>query len=147
MVCHLNQQNWMYGAQVWRQPTREQCIAEFGAEAGPRLFAGGYHAIEGERNRRKELAAKPVAATPKPVAKPAPVVDPRIAELKRHEGEVAKLQRCVALKAEHDRLAKERDALQSQLAARNAPKLRGMASKLKFGGEKFNAFKPNGTAA
>lgn len=126
MVCRLTQHNWMFSAQRWVMPTREQCVAEFGAESGPRLFAGGYHAIEGERTRRKQLASKP-----KPAAKPVPAVDPRVTELKRMEARVAEMKRCVPMAEELRELQAERDALKTQLAAK-ATSRKGFASKLRF---------------
>jgi hypothetical protein len=110
-----------------------------------RLGEPSGEAIKRHLAKKAEAAKSATAlATPKPVAmKPTPVADPQIADLRKREGEVAKLQQTADAKQRIGKLEKQLTELQS----RQTPKPRGFASRLKLGGEKFNAFKPNGTAA
>jgi len=89
---------------------------------------------------------KQAASKPKPVAKPV-VVDPRLTELRKLQGEVANAERRLAmreaeekrlapLRKEHAELKAEHARLQQQLAERDKPR-----KGVRFSQGGFNAFK------
>lgn len=118
---------WVFRAKQWRKPSLQECIAEFGAADGPRLFEGGYWPIEKARAGRQPSAVqlgakhapKPVdagAPVPKPVKESA--VDPRIAKIRELQAERERLSKAVAAKEQVERLTAEIKQLEAEVEKR-----------------------------